>query len=52
MDVDVYMGRYMIQLPYKYRVAIAAMHFFMRLLDKIYEGEDIWGEETPWWDTQ
>ncbi len=40
------------QLPYKYRVVIASMHFFMRLLDKIYEGEDIWGEETAWWDTQ
>jgi hypothetical protein len=39
-------------LPYKYRVVIALLHFIMRLLDKIYEGEDIWGEETPWWDTQ
>ncbi len=39
-------------LPYKYRVAIAFLHFIMRLLDKIYEGEDIWGPEEPWWDTQ
>jgi len=33
----------------KARLLISFMHFVMRLLDKIYEGEDIWGEE-PWWD--
>jgi len=26
------------------------MFFVMRLLDKIYEGEDIWGVEESWWD--
>ena len=26
------------------------MFLFMRLLDKIYEGQDIWGESEPWWD--
>ena len=29
----------------------ALMFFIMRLLDKIYEGKDIWGVDEPWWDT-
>ena len=24
----------------------------MRLLDKIYEGKDIWEEDSPWWDNE
>jgi hypothetical protein len=39
-------------LPYKYRFSIACMHLLMRLLDKIYEGKDIWGDDEAWWDTQ
>ena len=34
------------------KITLAIMFFVMRLLDKIYEGEDIWGEDTPWWDNE
>lgn len=30
----------------------ALMFFTMRVLDKIYEGKDIWGKEELWWDNQ
>jgi hypothetical protein len=34
----------------KYKIMLACAFFLMRLLDKIYEGEDIWEEGSPWWD--
>lgn len=45
-------GKERMILPYKYRVAIALLHFIMRFLDKIYEGnDDEWGD-APWIDIQ
>ena len=37
-------------LPYKVVILRAVAFVVMRTLDKIYEGEDIWGENEPWWD--
>ena len=38
------------KLPYGILMLRAVAFFVMRTLDKIYEGEDIWGENEPWWD--
>ena len=38
----------MTKLSYSVLQIRALMFFSMRVLDKIYEGEDIWGEEEPW----
>ena len=35
----------------KQRLALALIHFLMRFMDKIYEGEDTWGD-APWLDIQ
>ena len=40
------------QMQYKYRLAIALMHFIMRFMDKIYEGNDDWWGDAPWLDIQ
>ncbi len=34
------------------KITLAIMFFVMRLLDKIYEGEDIWETDAPWWDNE
>ena len=41
-----------IKLPYEILVLRALAFFIMRTLDKIYEGEDIWGANETWWDIE
>ncbi len=35
-------------IPFRYEILINCAHFAMRLLDKIYEGNDIWEREEAW----
>ena len=35
-------------MPLKYKILIGCAHFTMRLLDKIYEGRDVWEQEEAW----
>tara|TARA_R100001594_G_scaffold5532_1_gene17030 strand:+ start:192 stop:359 length:168 start_codon:yes stop_codon:yes gene_type:complete len=39
-------------LPYELLMIRALAFFIMRILDKIYEGEDIWGANETWWDIE
>jgi hypothetical protein len=32
----------------QFETAVKVLHFIMRLLEKIYEGEDVW-EDERWW---
>lgn len=32
----------------EFKLLIGFAHFFARLLDKIYEGDDVWEREEPW----
>ena len=32
----------------KYKLLIGCAHFVARVLDKIYEGEDVWEDEDAW----
>jgi len=35
-------------IPYKYVLLISFVFMIARVLDKIYEGEDVWGKDEEW----